>query len=214
MKCLRIKIRGWTSSFRYPVFISGFQPTLPVPPLSTVYGLISAARGQVIKPEEADVGYLFFSQAKAVDVETVYELEEKLKVSKTNIIKREILYNPVLYLYTTCMEMKDWFRSPAYQLLLGRSSDLCSVEEIKEIDLEENLQDMKVGCTLVPFPFRGINGVLQALPTHFTMDLPRKAQGTRMFCIIDRLIKYKGNEFLYDGEMEWGVYIHGLGGPS
>ncbi len=210
MKCLRVKIRGWTASFRYPVFISGFQPTLPVPPLSTIYGLISAARGEITRPEGTPVGFLFFSQAKTVDIETVYELQENLKVSKTNIMKREILYNPLLYLYTTRLDLKDCFKRPAYQLLLGRSSDLCTVEEIKEIELDQGEKDMKVGCTLVPFPLEGINGVIQALPTHFSMDIPRKACGTRMFCVMDRLNRYNGGEFLMDREMNWGVYVHGL----
>ncbi|WP_298938611.1 CRISPR-associated protein Cas5, partial [uncultured Dysgonomonas sp.] len=39
MKTHRIKINSWTSSFRYPNLISGFQPTLEVPPVSTVMGL-------------------------------------------------------------------------------------------------------------------------------------------------------------------------------
>ncbi len=211
---MRVKIRGWTASFRYPIFISGFQPTLPVPPLSTVYGLLSAAKGEPVTPEDTPVGYLFFSQAKAVDIETVYELKENLGVSKTNVIKREILYNPILYLYIPQMDMKDYFKRPAYQLLFGRSSDLCMVEEIREVELEEGADEMRVGCTLVPFPMEGISGVIQALPTHFTQDIPRKAQGTRMFCVMEKLDRYRGKEFYYDREMDWGVYIHGLGGQN
>ena len=33
------------SSFRYPNILSGFQPTLPVPPISTVLGIINACAG-------------------------------------------------------------------------------------------------------------------------------------------------------------------------
>ena len=44
MKVLRVHITGWVSSFRNPLFISGFQPTLPLPPLSALYGLLTAAK--------------------------------------------------------------------------------------------------------------------------------------------------------------------------
>ena len=42
MRIYRIEITSWTASFRYPNIISGYQPTLCVPPLSTVLGLINA----------------------------------------------------------------------------------------------------------------------------------------------------------------------------
>ena len=105
MKVLRLKLEGWTASFRYPGFISGFQPTLPVPPLSTVYGLISAARGEIIGPDDVKIGYIFESEAKSVDLETVYELSPGLSF-KSNVVKREFLYNPKLYLYLNDLEFR------------------------------------------------------------------------------------------------------------
>ena len=78
MKVLRIKVEGWTASFRYPGFISGFQPTLPVPPVSTIYGLISAARGEFTVPEDVSTGYVFDFESKEVDIETIYELRKGL----------------------------------------------------------------------------------------------------------------------------------------
>jgi CRISPR-associated protein Cas5t len=97
MKVLRIKIDGWTASFRYPGFISGFQPTLPVPPISTIYGLISAARGELTVPEDVSIGYVFDFESKTVDLETIYELSPGLS-AKSNVVRREFLYNPELYL--------------------------------------------------------------------------------------------------------------------
>ena len=98
MKFLRIKIEGWTASFRYPIFISGFQPTLPVPPLSTIYGILSAAKGDLVSPKDTNLAFVFTSEAKSIDIETIYELKG-MKGNKTNILKREFLYNPKLYLY-------------------------------------------------------------------------------------------------------------------
>ncbi len=48
-------------------------------------------------PEDLSVGYVFTYQGKAVDLETIYELSG-LK-GKSNVIKREFLVNPELYLY-------------------------------------------------------------------------------------------------------------------
>ncbi len=209
MECLRIILSGWTASFRYPVFISGFQPTLAVPPLSTIYGLLSAAKGEIVSPDETRVGYLFTSQSKNIDLETIYELEKNL-TAKSNIMKREILYEPKLYLYINNLAMEKYFRRPKYQLLLGRSSDLCMVEQITKIKLEKYKEEIMIGNTILPFPMEGISGVIQALPTHFTEDIPRKAQGTKMFCIVKDMYRYRGAEFLYDNSFDWGVYMHGL----
>ena len=58
MRVLRVHLMGWTASFRYPIFVTGYQPTLPVPPVSTIYGLISAAKGEYVIPEQTKVGYV------------------------------------------------------------------------------------------------------------------------------------------------------------
>lgn len=205
MKVYRIHLRGWTASFRYPAFISGFQPTLPVPPLSTIYGLLSAAKGSIVTPGETSVGYVFQSKGKAVDLETIYELEENLR-AKSNIVKREILYEPDVFLYIPHEVIAYNFRRPFYPLLLGRSTELAMVDEIKAIELEERSK-VKLGCTIFPFPTEGIYGPIQALPTHFTDDIPRKARGTKPFYLVDEFLVYNKKIF-FDPEKEWGVWIH------
>ena len=86
MKYLRVLIESWTASFRYPAFVSGFQPTLPVPPLSTIYGLLSSVKGEIVKPDDVTVGYIFDYEAKSVDLEQIYEIKA-LTGNKSNIIK-------------------------------------------------------------------------------------------------------------------------------
>ncbi|MCU0497458.1 MAG: hypothetical protein MUF87_08920 [Anaerolineae bacterium] len=49
--------------------------------------------------------------------------------------KRELLYNPVLTLYLTDLSLKEAFRSPRYTVILGRSQDLMTYTEIKEVTL-------------------------------------------------------------------------------
>ena len=133
MKVLRVHITGWVSSFRNPLFISGFQPTLPLPPLSALYGILTAAKGDWVTPHDAAIGFVFHSQGKAVDLETIYEFGGKLD-AKSNINRREFLVQPELYLYTPEIWLKEAFERPRYPLLLGRSSDLATVKTIDELN--------------------------------------------------------------------------------
>ena len=205
MKVIRIHITGWVSSFRNPLFISGFQPTLPLPPLSTIYGMLTAAKGEWVTPHDAEIGFVFKSNGKAVDLETVYEFAGKLD-AKSNINRREFLVDPELYLYTPEMWLKEAFERPRYPLLLGRSSDLATVKSIDEIQLK-NVLETTYQDTLLPFPDAQLFGQVQALPTHFTAEIPRRPCGTRAYCLITERIKYTGN-VLHDPEKNWGVYLH------
>lgn len=205
MKFLRVSIEGWTASFRYPAFISGFQPTLPVPPLSTIYGLLSAVKGEIVTPQDTRVGFVFESEAKAVDLETIYELKG-LTGNKSNIIKREFLFNPKLFLYLDNLEFKEFFEKPTYPVLLGRSSDLAYIHEINEIDLEMR-KNVNLGKTILPFGIGGAFGVIQALPTHFSNEIPRKALGTKPYILMNQFYKYS-KECYYDKERDWGIWIH------
>ena len=227
MKVLRVHITGWVSSFRNPLFISGFQPTLPLPPLSTLYGLLTAAKGDWVTPHDAAIGFVFQSNGKGTDLETVYEflntLSAKSKINNRqvkrgsskvfysmlmnpNIKKREFLVEPQLYLYTPDLWLKEAFERPRYPLLLGRSSDLATVKSIDEIELERKTETFYCD-TLLPFPDSQIHGKMLSLPTHFTAEIPRRPCGTRAYCLITERIKYTGN-VLHDPGKNWGVYLH------
>ncbi|MDE0085309.1 MAG: type I-B CRISPR-associated protein Cas5b [Candidatus Poribacteria bacterium] len=209
MKVLRVHIIGWVSSFRNPLFISGFQPTLPLPPLSALYGLLTAAKGGWVTPHDAAIGFVFTSKGRAVDLETVYEFPYKgknLLKGKSNVNRREFLVQPELYLYTPEVRLKDALERPRYPLLLGRSSDLATVKSIEEVELQRKSETTYCN-TILPFPDPQLHGQVQALPTHFTADIPRRQCGTRAFCLITEPIKYQG-DVLHDPDMEWGVYLH------
>ncbi len=205
MKVIRVHITGWVSSFRNPLFISGFQPTLPLPPLSALYGLLTAAKGDWVTPHDATIGFVFKSKGKAVDLETVYEFGGKLD-AKSNVNRREFLVQPELYLYTPDVWLKGALERPHYPLLLGRSSDLATVKSIDEVELEHKTETTYQN-TILPFPDPQLHGQIQALPTHFTADIPRRQCGTRAFCLITEKIKYSG-DVLHDADMDWGVYLH------
>ncbi|NYE57763.1 type I-B CRISPR-associated protein Cas5b [Carboxydothermus ferrireducens] len=207
MKALKIRIKGLTASFRYPLFISGYQPTLTVPPLSTVLGLISAAAGEVIRRVDFGFGYNFSYQARAVDLETAYEIGEKLSF-KTNVWRREFLYEPELTLYLTDLNLQSIFKKPVYQLLLGRSQDLAWVAGIDEIELAKVDKTTLKGC-LVPAGVQGAVGPLVSLPVIFDGGYPRKRLKTAKFIIIDRECQVRDEKNLYlDPAEGCGVFLY------
>lgn len=210
MKIYRIHISSWTSSFRYPNIISGYQPTLPVPPLSTINGLISAAIGSYFFVTNEKIGYTFFYHSRNVDLETVYQMERSLKGIKSNVIKREFLFDTNLFLYTDSKKIADYFRHPCYQLLMGRSGDLSKVEEVKEIKRDKKSLLTNLKGTIVPFKACFIPAQIQALPIAFTNTIPRKNIATRPYYILDH--SYPEQEITlkgfsdYNRGKEWDVY--------
>ncbi|MDP2721444.1 MAG: type I-B CRISPR-associated protein Cas5b [Bacteroidales bacterium] len=191
MRAFRIKINSWTSSFRYPNLMSTFQPTLEVPPVSTVMGLINSATGFYVNQKEIQIGYYFRYNCKAVDLETIYQISiHKTKKEKypentaiSNVIQREFLYDCQLFLYLVDEELVSCFRQPAYQLLLGRSGDLAGIESIKEVELHE-VQNARIGGQVVPFNGNYLPGQIQALPKYFSNTIPRKNMGTEPYSVI------------------------------
>ncbi|MBK8519003.1 MAG: type I-B CRISPR-associated protein Cas5 [Saprospiraceae bacterium] len=188
----RIKITSWTASFRYPNLISGVQPSLEVPPLSTVLGLLNAAAGQYLEHKNLEIGYYFEFGAKTFDLETIYQIDSdsKNKASnnaKSNIIQREFLFENTLWLYFTDIQLVQYFKQPAYSLLLGRSGDLASVEVIDSVELIEVTNASKIKGQIIPLEGNFIAGQLQALPRYFSNTFPRKNLGTEAFSIISHL---------------------------
>jgi CRISPR-associated protein Cas5t len=188
MKAFRIKINSWTSSFRYPNLISGFQPTLEVPPLSTVMGLLNAASGMYMENLKIELGYYFDFKIKTVDLETIYQIKANDKnfpenTVKSNVIQREFLYDCQLFLYLIDEELVASFRQPAYQLLLGRSGDLAGIESIKEVELQE-VSNARIAGQIVPFNGNYLPGQIQALPSYFSNSIPRKNLGTEPYSVI------------------------------
>lgn len=192
MKAYRIKISSWTASFRYPNLISGYQPTLEVPPISTVLGLVNAAAGKYIEYSHLKIGYYFEYEAKATDLETIYQIElKKAKTgsypsnsAKSNVIKREFLYNCKLFIYLINSEIVEYFKKPYFPLVLGRSGDLATVESIEKTDLTENLIPENIKGQLIPFNGNYLPGEIQALPQYFTNSIPRNNIETKPYSVI------------------------------
>lgn len=218
MKVWRIKVSSWTSSFRYPNIMSGFQPTMDVPPLSTVLGLINCCAGEYLDFDKFKIGYYFEYDAKSIDLETIYMVDVVKNVPtnkvKSNVIKREFLYDCNMYVYLVDEEIVDYFRNPVYQVLLGRSSDLATIEEIKQLDLPEVENATKIRGQIMPVSAGLFPGNMQALPVYFTDTIPRRNIGTQPFSVIP----YTSNDFpskvsairdVVNGK-EIDIYLHNI----
>lgn len=190
MKVYRIDISSWTASFRYPNLISGVQPTLEVPPISTVLGILNAAAGRYLHHENLELGYYFEFAGRTFDLETIYMIRSDSKgnpsnYAKSNVIKREFLADGKLTLFLKDEELVNYLRQPFYDILLGRSGDLARVlvkEEMIDLKKVENAQ--KIKGQIIPFAKNFLPGKIQALPQYFTDEFPRKNLGTMPFTII------------------------------
>src|ERR1044072_4487492 len=75
MKLLHVRLEGWTATFRLPLIYSGTGLTAPVPPFSTLLGLVGNLAGREIAAYETRIGYVFRSSGTAYDLETTRRLE-------------------------------------------------------------------------------------------------------------------------------------------
>lgn len=199
MKVFKIDITSWTSSFKYPNLISGYQPTLEVPPISTVLGLINAAAGKYLKHSKLNLAYYFEYAAKQTDLETIYQIEGHEKgypknTTKSNIINREFLFNNHLVIYLENKEIADYFSRPIFPLLLGRSNDLATVNFIEETGLKEIRNANKIKGQIIPLKGNFLPGDIQPLPQYFSDTIPRNNIGTEIYSIIS----YKSPDFQTD----------------
>ncbi len=195
LKGVRVELIAYTASFRVPSFV-GHQLTLPVPPLSTIYGLLSAAAGHWVLPEE--VAWLAFRcdyQSKAIDLEAIYQFERsdesalptpKPYPKTRTVLKREFLTMPHLTLYLP----SEWaapFLRPHYTLLLGRTQDVASAESIVPVTLQP-VDAGEVSGVLLPLELVVQNNApawLHNLPIALTDEPRRRLLGMKVFGIVD-----------------------------
>lgn len=188
---VRIILTAYTASFRVPSFI-GHQLTLPVPPLSTIYGLLSAAAGRWVSPQEvAWLGYRCDYESKGMDLEAIWTVErprphEAARFVTRNVIQREFLAMPRLTLYLP----SEWaiaFLRPRYALLLGRTQDVASVEAVKPVTLEP-VGEGEVNGVLLPLELVVQNNApawLHNLPVALTNEPRRRLLGMKVFGVVD-----------------------------
>jgi CRISPR-associated protein Cas5t len=196
MEALRVEIRAMTASFRYPMFVVSYQPTYKIPPISTIYGLLSAVKGKKVSIYDVSVGYDFTSEGSGVDLERILEYggegkNRPVSYLGSNIVQREFLYNCTLNLYVS-------------SLLLGRQSDLAKIKKIDEVMLIPK-KNVEINNTIIPFNGE-VAGQVVSLPSDYTDEAERKPLEVRTYCIVETSQPIKNG--YYDPEIGKGVYLH------
>ncbi len=188
---IRVVLTAYTASFCAPGLL-GHQLTLPVPPLSTLYGLLSAAAGRWVAPDElAWLAYRFEYEAKATDLEAILTVGRKdaasvPNFSGRNVLQREFLTMPRLTLYLP-KEWEPFLHRPRYSLLLGRTQDVACVETIDPVQLQP-VGEGELSGVLLPWELIQQNRVhawLHNLPITFTDKPHRRPLGKYIFGALD-----------------------------
>lgn len=164
MRVLKITAEGLTTSFRYPYYLIGVQPTYDMPPPATLYGHVAGALGEWFDPHGVRFALRFSYLRKHAELETTYLLKPasgKLKnhpdspktlEGEANPLKREVLFFPRLTLYLNRPEWEAAFRHPRYAVCLGRSQDLFTYRRVEVVELQP-AQSVYLQDVLLPYDF-------------------------------------------------------------
>lgn len=194
MRALKVTLEGVTTSFRYPHFMFGVQPTYPMPPPATIYGHLCSALGEWVNPDGLAFAYHFTYDARFEDLEHIHVLSAsggrlpdagapkaprtpKAQEGSINLFRREVLFRPRLTLYVNRPEWAPAFRSPRYAVTLGRSQDLCMYTAVEEVELVEE-RAVYLEHTLLPYQMatRTAAGIVTLMPRW--LDYQRKRAPT------------------------------------
>lgn len=228
MKVLKIVAEGLTTSFRYPHFIQKIHPSYHMPPPSTIYGHICSAIGELVDREGIAFAYHFTHQGLAQDLEHIHVIEAKGKTFEyrgknyqrvqegtVNPYERDILFKPKLTLYLNKPEWEDYFRSPRYPVVLGRSQDLFTYIEIQTVELQKSEQ-MYVEHTLAPYDMalKLQRGIPIKLPRFFDRQISEVPE-YGYYVILDSTVPMKNDGTLWSDptsrvrrQAQLGLFFH------
>jgi len=176
MKGLHVRFEGLTASYPYPFLRSGTALTMPLPPYSSIFGMLSACAGCDIRPNgKLQVGFEFISSSReTIDLEKTDRLKTDTKGRlrrnpEQGIVKRQFHVHPKLDLYVTDVNLKAILDLPATPPRFGRSQDLAWIVSIAEITLER-VEHGQVRSTLVPYSGVPLGQVLPPLVDYYIND--------------------------------------------
>lgn len=154
-KVLEIQFSGWTATPRLPFVLSGNALCMPVPPYSTVLGIIGCCLGRFISPDEVKIGFRYQYDTVSTDIETRRRLQFDGKKIKnhdkgSDAYVREFHVNPRLIIWIDRLDWKGYFESPVGTPSLGRSQDLLQVGKVTVKDVVSVPEGNLKGC-MIPF---------------------------------------------------------------
>jgi CRISPR-associated protein Cas5t len=223
-KLVHASIRGFTSSFRIPLIVSGNSLCAPVPSYSTLLGLIGCCVGRNVYPQETRIGFEYsfgsdsLNNGYGVDTETSHRLileGDKLKPHPKGPAPKELEFHayPKLELYLDNLDFYEYLRSPIGIPTLGRSQDLVWISNVEIVDVHKKESGF-INGTLIPFPQEEISSRMLRLPEYFdnTHDgVNRVSKNIRLFQIVSHEV-FIHNPNLYqivgNQNEEHVIYLH------
>jgi CRISPR-associated endonuclease/helicase Cas3 len=159
---LRVEVDAPVVSFRDPMF-PGRSRCLPVPPPSTVAGMLGAAAGSMAAVDGVSVGMAFTAEGGGEDLETYQPINRDGSLAPVRgrvregkggptAIPRPFLADAHLTLWLAAAEVASWeaaLRRPVWGLRLGRSQDLAYVS-VMGVETLSRADHARVGHALVP----------------------------------------------------------------
>ncbi|WP_079035779.1 CRISPR-associated protein Cas5 [Streptomyces albus] len=160
-------LRAWRAQFHAPVasfkdpLFPGLSHGLPVPPPSTVRGLLAAASGRVA--ENSPVGIAAWSEGSGVDMETYHPIGAdgtnpavagRVRAGKGGMTIRDRPFRADVHLVVWLPDpegrrLAEALRRPRWPLRLGRSQDLVHPLGVREVTLRP-AEHAVVGHALAP----------------------------------------------------------------
>jgi CRISPR-associated protein Cas5t len=200
MKGLHVRFEGLTASYPYPFLRTGTVLSMPMPPYSSIFGMLSACAGRDIRPDSNwRMGFEFSSgERRTIDIERTDRLKTdnkgRLKRNpEQGIAKREFHVYPRLNVYLNDLTLSSVFRCPVATPCFGRSQDIAWIVAVTEIDLEPVTQGA-VRSTLAPYSGSPIGQILPPLVDFYINDL---AKHTRLPGRISRYVAIPGPGLLH-----------------
>lgn len=189
MIAVRVRAEGPVTSFRYPFFAQNVQPSLPLPPLATLYGHICSAVGGLLEPAQLQVGYSFTCRGTFKDYEHLWFEGGEFKM---NPFVRDLLFEPRLILYVVYPQIEwlaDRFRSPYYPVVLGRSQDLMTYTAVDLVELVEAPAMYFEGTLLPPELGPAVEGYTYRMTLAAMIDEYRQPRWAP-FAVVERRVRY------------------------
>ncbi|SKA23125.1 CRISPR-associated helicase, Cas3 family [Marinactinospora thermotolerans DSM 45154] len=165
IEAVRIELYAPVASFRDPMF-PGVSRCLPVPPPSTVRGMLAAATGRAAEP--IVLGMAARAEGRGTDAETYHPIAVdggnpavagRVRGGKggTTLRERPFLVGVHLSVWVPAPEgdrIAAALRRPVWPLRLGRSQDLVHVRSITPTTLEP-VKEARIGHALAPIGGHG-----------------------------------------------------------
>jgi CRISPR-associated Cas5-like protein len=193
LAAMRAELLAPVASFRDPMF-PGVTRCLPVPPLSTLRGMLAAATGRDTEP--VTLGVSAYAEGSGVDAETYHPIAadgtNPAVAGRTAAVKggMTIRNRPFLArLHVTLWvpepdadRISAALRRPVWGLRLGRSQDLMYVRRMERVVLTPSA-DAVVGHALAPLDGHGDpRAVTIRLPDLIAQDRLTGSYGDYLWC--------------------------------